>query len=90
MTDVKRMASTEDFLQMPLEYRNCEVELYDDCRTRRLLEKCDCVPWDVPHFQVGIQKGDCRDALKRVKVNYAVSEKEDGVTGVSTATRMTG
>ena len=53
MTDVKkRMTAKKDFLKMPLKDRNCEVELYDGCRTRKLLEECNCVPWEVPGFQV--------------------------------------
>ena len=32
MTDVKRMTAKSDFLLMPLKERNCEVELYEDCR----------------------------------------------------------
>ena len=52
MTDVKRMTPKEDFLKMALEDRNCEVELYEDCRTRKLLERCNCVPWEVSGFQV--------------------------------------
>ena len=52
MTDVKRMTATDDFLQMALTERNCEVELYEDCRTRKLLEECNCVPWEVPGYQV--------------------------------------
>ena len=52
MTDVKRMTAKEDFLKMPLKDRNCEVELYEDCRTRKLMEKCSCVPWDLPGFEV--------------------------------------
>ena len=51
---VKRMTSKKDFLKMPLKDRNCEVELYEDCRTRKLLEKCNCVPWEVHGFQVQI------------------------------------
>ena len=53
MTNVKKMKAKTDFLKMPLKERNCEVELYEDCRTRRLLELCECVPWEVPGFQVG-------------------------------------
>ena len=49
---VKRMKSKEDFLKMPLKERNCNNELYEDCWTRSLLEECNCVPWDVPGFQV--------------------------------------
>ena len=52
ITDVKRMTAKEDFLTMPLKDRNCKVELYEDCRTRKLLEKCNCVPWEAPGHQV--------------------------------------
>ena len=53
MSDVKRMTAKDDFLSMPLKDRNCEVELYEDCRTRRLFEHCSCVPWELADFQVG-------------------------------------
>ena len=52
MSAVKRMTAKKDFLQMPLKDRNCEVELYEYCRTKRLLEECDCVPLEVSGFQV--------------------------------------
>ena len=52
MTDVKRMSAKEDFLKMPLKDRNCELELYEDCRTRKLLEECKCVPWEMSNFLV--------------------------------------
>ena len=52
MSVVKRMTAKKDFLQMPLKDRNCEVELYEDCRTRKLLEECNCVPWEVSGYQV--------------------------------------
>ena len=57
MSVVKRMTAKKDFLTMALKDRNCEVELYEDCRTRKLLEKCNCVPWEVSRFQVPNQ--DC-------------------------------
>ena len=52
MTVVKRMTAKKDFLKMPLKDMNCKVELYEDCRTRMLLKECNCVPWEVPGFQV--------------------------------------
>ena len=52
MVSVKRMSAKKDFLQMPLEDRECEVEQFEDCRTRRLLEECKCVPWELPGYQV--------------------------------------
>ena len=56
ITDVKRMTAKDDFLKMPLKDRKCNVELYEDCRTRRLLEECNCVPWEIPEFQVKIHQ----------------------------------
>ena len=55
MTVVKRMSAKEDFLMMPLKSKNCEVEAYEDCQTRNLLDECNCVPWEVPGYQVGKQ-----------------------------------
>ena len=52
MSVVKRMTAKEDFLKMPLKDRNCEVELYEDCRTRELLKECNCVPWELPDYEV--------------------------------------
>ena len=52
MSVVKRMTATEDFLKMPLKDRNCDVELYEDCRTRKLFEHCNCVPWEMSFLQV--------------------------------------
>ena len=52
MTDVKRMTATGDFLKMSLKDKKCEEESYEDCRTRKLLEKCNCIPWEVPGLQV--------------------------------------
>ena len=52
MSVVKRMTAKDDFLKMPLNKKMCEVELFEDCKTKKLLEKCDCVPWEVPGYQV--------------------------------------
>ena len=52
MTDVKSMTSQDAFLDMPLAQRNCEIESYEDCRTRKLLGECNCVPWELPGYQV--------------------------------------
>ena len=59
ITDVNRMRSTDAFLEMPLAQRNCEVDLYEDCRTRKLLADCNCVPWEMLGFQVGISNLKC-------------------------------
>ena len=42
MTMVKKMTATEDFLKMPPEDRKCEVERYEECRARKIIEKCNC------------------------------------------------
>ena len=56
MTAVKRITAKRDFLKMPLEDRNCKVELYEDCRRRRLLEECDCIPSEATSSQEMTQK----------------------------------
>ena len=59
MSVVKRMTAKKDFLTMPFKDRNCVVELYEDCRTRKLLEECNCYPWEVPgqRYQVNLLRG---------------------------------
>ena len=52
MTAVKRMTAKSNFLKMLFKDRNCDVEEYDDCRTRKLLTACDCAPLEVSGFQV--------------------------------------
>ena len=54
MSVVKRMTAKEDFLKMELKDRKCEVEHYEDCRTRKLFEECNCAPWELSRFQVEI------------------------------------
>ena len=52
MTLVKKMTAKSDFLQMTLEERGCNVDLYEDCRTKMLVKECNCVPWELLSFQV--------------------------------------
>ena len=44
---LKKMTGTESFLQMP--EKGCQVESYEECNTRkyldRVIEVCKCVPW---------------------------------------------
>ena len=65
MNAVKRMTARRDFLTMSFRDRNCNVEEYDDCRTRMLLQACNCVPWEMPGFQVAIDRSGlfCRHTL---------------------------
>ena len=46
MTLVKNIRAKDAFLKMPLPERKCEAELYEVCRTRKLLGQCNCVPWE--------------------------------------------
>ena len=52
LTVVKKMTAKDDFLGMPFTDRQCEVEAYEECRTRKLLEECKCVPWEAKQYQV--------------------------------------
>ena len=52
MTSVKKMDATEEFFGLSSEIRNCEIESYNECRTRHLVAKCGCIPWELRKIQV--------------------------------------
>ena len=52
MAAVKRVKALPDFLDMSVEDRGCEVESEQECKTRRLVNQCGCVPWEVADIQV--------------------------------------
>ena len=55
MTSVKRMRATSDFLGMDQGTRNCELETYEECRTRHLMENCNCVPWELKQQRIKVR-----------------------------------
>ena len=52
ISDVKKMTTTEDFMNMPLEDRKCEVKPYEECQNQKLLEECNCDHLALIHNQV--------------------------------------
>ena len=52
MTAVKKMTSKEDFLSMDFKDRQCDIELYEECRTRKLVKKCNCATLEMSGFEV--------------------------------------
>ena len=77
MSVVKRMTAKEDFLDMPLKDRNCEVEQYEDCRTRKLMGACNCVPWEAPGFEVELHVLNSVQKLTFFRVSTSVTHKEE-------------
>ena len=59
MTAVKRMMPKSDFLKMSLKDRNCEVEEYEDCKTRNLLKECHL------HVEGNKQMSSLQDCLEK-------------------------
>ena len=56
---VKKMTPKKGFLGMDFRDRNCVTEPYEDCKAKKLVQDCGCVPWEMPGFEVGIcQKQD--------------------------------
>ena len=53
MSDVKKMTTKRAFLKMPMENRQCQVEPLEECRTRALIDECNCVPWEAMELLVG-------------------------------------
>ena len=52
MTAVKKMTVTDDFLNMPLNVRKCEVQPFEECRSRKLRAECRCVHGGLKESQV--------------------------------------
>ena len=63
MTSVKKMDATEEFFGMSSEIRNCEIESYNECRTRHLVAKCGCIPWELRKIQVKLYMAEKFQAL---------------------------
>ena len=49
MSALKKMRGTASFLALPDGARNCQIETFESCQTRRYMEevqeRCGCVPW---------------------------------------------
>ena len=56
MSDVKKMTAKSGFLDLPLGDRKCQNEPFEECKTRALIDKCNCVPWEMMSIQVGFSK----------------------------------
>ena len=52
MFAVKKMTAKTAFLEMPMKDRNCQVEPYEECRTRALLAECKCTPLEIMGLKV--------------------------------------
>ena len=49
LDSLKKMKGTKSFLELTNEKKECQVETFEKCEQRKLLEKiikqCHCVPW---------------------------------------------
>ena len=84
MTVVKRMKAKRDFLGMAYEDRNCEVELYENCRTRKLIAKCGCVPWEIPKKQVH-EKGWLNNMIYVYRMRLCAAQQAETASRVPSA-----
>ena len=55
---VKKMTARKSFLEMSMKDKNCQVEPFEECKTKALLKKCNCTPLETLGLQV-------RDALSQ-------------------------
>ena len=84
MTAVKRMKPTSDFLTMSLKDRSCEVEEYEDCRTRNLLKQCNLHAKEIKQrssFQDCLEKNasstfDCSVACEGIYADVAWNDEK--------------
>ena len=52
MTAVKKMTSKKDFLSMDFRDKSCVNDLYEECKAKKLVQECGCLPWEMPGFEV--------------------------------------
>ena len=52
LDSVKNVKGTEAFLDMKESERACNHEKAEECKNRKMLEKCKCVPWELKSIQV--------------------------------------
>ena len=49
MSGLKKMTGTKNFLNLPEQFKKCQIESFEDCNVKRYLQeiqtKCKCVPW---------------------------------------------
>ena len=51
LQSLKKMTGTTNFLQLPNNKKECQIEIYEECVQRRfkenVLKTCGCVPWSM-------------------------------------------
>ena len=52
MTSVKNVKGTDAFLGMEESERQCRQEKAEECKNRKIYEKCNCVLWELASMQV--------------------------------------
>ena len=61
LKNLKQMAGTDNFLAMPDDFKKCQKEAKEDCRSRRYVQevqnKCGCLSWSlIPVLSEQVQK----------------------------------
>ena len=87
LTGLKKMTGTGPFIsKIPEKVRNCQVESYVECRTRKYYEEwksqCKCVPWSsslTSSKEVRIKESE---PCNSIGINYFLQEKYCGLSCV--------
>ena len=80
MKSLKVMAATENFLAMPDDVKKCQIEVKEDCKSRRYVEEvqkeCGCIPWALSSAALPEYKIQCNKSYNRycksesIELNY--------------------
>ena len=82
MTDVKKITAKGEFLGMPFKDRLCEIEAYEECRTRKLLEECKCLPWEATKTGHQVSFTFTSENLSRRASRSAIQKEETALKGI--------
>ena len=57
LSGIKKMTGTSSFIGLEDNIKNCQIETFEDCNTKRYMEavqeKCDCTPWALSRVSTG-------------------------------------
>ena len=78
---VKKMTAKSAFLEMPMKDRNCQLQPFEECRTKALLEKCQCSPCEIVAIKAS---RNCQLSIEHfyfiVRVETSAHQKEENAS----------
>ena len=80
------MTSKKDFLAMDCMDKSCVADVSEECKAKSLLVECNCVPWEMPGFEVKFCQKVKNEIISPQKINKCSTKGRDCIEKKSNAT----